>query len=818
MVGKLTNKHINFSDSIVMKELEKIAIKDKLIKIETDEYNLESFASDDNILKETGDVFIDAISLASSLRKKGYIQQAKLLEKRALEYKSEVSDSEEDNIYNWWEETGESLLEHAHKTDSNEPLPSSNDYGRIEDELLAQKRILDTVYHEPTGKVGYDKKKLIDEINKIAQEGEEYVPAEKKEQELTSNLISSVDNLVSYYDQSIGHLKSLPKPKLKLDKSNVENLEKIASILNANIDPEIILQTKIYITRSKELAKAKQYIQIIKEKIESDKTTNVPEGYISLPGVSKVVNYLNNISKELRLNIALNPSKTEKVNVVNNFLNKIELKINNIYKNAKNTFSKLDSLAASRNSLYIKAISKIDKFHEASANLRKVVDHFSEDNYFSPEEMASVYQYLADIGRNYKIINSINENTIKPFANYLSLVYPSNQEKYQNIVNKISTNFEKYDKQKENIKSYIKKMGGVLNEPLSVVNKAIKGFDSYKNNINAAASIFRKISEDENIRIRDPQKSRKAANAANLLRVMYSKASNLTDESTFGDLLSELRSIDGVDNSDVPATPEAFFNKTVEYLEDAKQAASNYNIKTSSDNYVLKTAGLSDLTSDLAGDSGAAPAGGTISTQRGGGKGRYTSKSKRSDKLKDRIAGMQAMQEDFSVFASSEDIRVGRDPKVIDAIDTAKGDLKGANPDGVWGPNTQASLESIQRHIETNPILKSKINKKLHTKQPSKSESDSQVMKNVNNNIVILAHAQALLGDPKYKKFLSSAISASGYDMIPTTYTPPVEGNEDSFMPDKNGIRISAKNLLSLGTLKGYLDSKGYNPISAEGI
>jgi hypothetical protein len=197
------------------------------------------------------------------------------------------------------------------------------------------------------------------------------------------------------------------------------------------------------------------------------------------------------------------------------------------------------------------------------------------------------------------------------------------------------------------------------------------------------------------------------------------------------------------------------------------------------------------------------------------GTGGYSAPKKISKGLEHNIQVMQSLQENFAVYARTLDIKEDRETGIEKAVHTAKPDVKGANADGKWGPNTQASLETIQKYIDNSKVLKDKINKKLHTAQPAAGESESEINKNVINNVKILTKSQALLGDPKYAKHLSQVIKDSNFDSIPKFLQDPNESDPDSFMPVEGGISISSRQLSSLGGLKVYLNNNGYTPMGS---
>lgn len=150
----MTLKHkSNFSDSSVMRELERKEVNKDEYKIslaarqisQTKSEQMVKTASND--LVPTDSLFGDLINLAIGLRERGMVKQAEELEQKVSNYKIA-----ETHLYHVHDESGDDLLNHAHKDGEVTIAPSSKGYGVIETTQSAAKKIKDIVLKAPTGK------------------------------------------------------------------------------------------------------------------------------------------------------------------------------------------------------------------------------------------------------------------------------------------------------------------------------------------------------------------------------------------------------------------------------------------------------------------------------------------------------------------------------------------------------------------------------------------------------------------------------------------------------------------------------------------
>ena len=150
----MTLKHIDFKDSEVMRELEKLAIDDGTMDVEVEEVVKQASAIKKVSYEATDNLTADIMKLADGLRDKGYSEKADALEKRFV-----LCKQAETHLYKVFEEDGEDLLEFAHP--EGEVQLGTSEYGKIETTLTEAKKIREIVNKVPTGKLA---KKVVDLI------------------------------------------------------------------------------------------------------------------------------------------------------------------------------------------------------------------------------------------------------------------------------------------------------------------------------------------------------------------------------------------------------------------------------------------------------------------------------------------------------------------------------------------------------------------------------------------------------------------------------------------------------------------------------
>lgn len=793
MAIKVVQKNISLSDSIVMKEYEKIAVKKNLIE-RKNVPQIEKKTS--NKLSFTGDVFFDAISLASALREKGFNKQAESLEKTALEYKK--AQTEKANEYTWWKETGDSFLSDAHKADDFTPIPSSNGYGVVEDELEKHKKILNTLVN-PTGKQA----NIISELNKIAQE---YRDPQKKRSEEMSEFLGLVHSVVSKYDQSIGLLRSFPKPGLKFNSENKNNIPAIIQVLGMKEINERLLSMIDYILTkdgNKLLGSLDNACANMEKAIAaSEKAPGVPKDKVSLYMAKDSVAVFNSIAEKLGVPNNSIPIGVQDIALVRNNINVVKRTRDILYGEIAKFRQTAQEMSAQKNAAYDKAVSKIHELHRASANLKSIVDKTSADQYLSTEEQASIMEYINDLDKNMQYLNSIRRKDIESFVSYLVAAFPTGAKKYSQILNEFDKDFEYVVSTSETIKADMKEFGGLLNAPIGAVKEVVKGFDGWRGNLAQARAILDKIASDDRLLVDFGTQVNIARDASQKIGQMLDVSGNIDDSNTFGDLIAALRNIEGISKRDAPANPRELLATTGYVLDLANRINQEvYGKKAASiiPRTITKTA---DLIGNLESVSGGGKPQGPVQTRspRAPSGGRTTTPAK-SQKTKQIIAMMQQRCVEFASYMYN---RSEGDPKMkelaAEVMNTAKKQFQGANPDGVWGDNTKNALTAAKKYIETDPDLKS-ISAPIMSQYPA-GESDANIISIAEKNISYLNKALALAGNPLYTKYLD--IGDLIYDRLPKTIEDNLLEAEVNFIP------LKSENLVNLYVLKRYLEANGF--------
>jgi len=142
-------KHVKFNDSIVMRELERQALKKGTFVPETKDIiktaSISKYAS-------TGDILLDLVHLAQGLREKGLVKEAKSLEEKMFVYKKASSQYQEE-------------LDKAHP-DGDVKMVDGGDLADVETLESQHEKMLSIVKKDPTGKQA----ELINNILKAAQD------------------------------------------------------------------------------------------------------------------------------------------------------------------------------------------------------------------------------------------------------------------------------------------------------------------------------------------------------------------------------------------------------------------------------------------------------------------------------------------------------------------------------------------------------------------------------------------------------------------------------------------------------------------------
>ena len=159
----MTFKHITFSDSPIMRSLERVAREKGLVKPESLKKEASSFVKKSH--KTSNNLMQDLMTLCAGLRDKGYDDYAEELESHVLAYKFAAQDA------------GEKMIQNSHPEGSPKlDVLGDSVVENIIDQHLA---MLKVVNKEPTGKLSTASDIL--KAVKIALAEEPEIPFDKNE-------------------------------------------------------------------------------------------------------------------------------------------------------------------------------------------------------------------------------------------------------------------------------------------------------------------------------------------------------------------------------------------------------------------------------------------------------------------------------------------------------------------------------------------------------------------------------------------------------------------------------------------------------------
>lgn len=207
----MTLKHISFYDSLVMRELEKQAVKNNSAptpKLESIIKSAKINSSKAKFYLPTGDLFADLVRLSEGLRQKGFIDTAEVLESKILAYKQASTEYIDE-------------LSAAHPDGDASMGEASEGLGDVETLESAHNKILEVVKKQPTGKQASAK------ISNILQASEEILGIKKKAQDGEGE---SVEDLFS------GRTSSKIALIAEINEIIARQFTKISSLLKTDID------------------------------------------------------------------------------------------------------------------------------------------------------------------------------------------------------------------------------------------------------------------------------------------------------------------------------------------------------------------------------------------------------------------------------------------------------------------------------------------------------------------------------------------------------------------------------------------------------
>lgn len=132
--------HKKLSESVVMKEFEKVAIAKNMVKVSESSITKEASAS----YQPSNNLIDDMLTLAKGLRSRGFEKDASSLEEKVLSYKLA-----ETHLYRAIDEDAEDMLEFAHPKKNKIQFEAQNGDGEVEDTLSQHKKIIDIVNKQP---------------------------------------------------------------------------------------------------------------------------------------------------------------------------------------------------------------------------------------------------------------------------------------------------------------------------------------------------------------------------------------------------------------------------------------------------------------------------------------------------------------------------------------------------------------------------------------------------------------------------------------------------------------------------------------------
>lgn len=153
----MTFKHIKFSNSPVMRELERLSISKGEFKPEV---VVKEVAMKKVSFVPTNDLDNDILKLAEGLRSKGFEKDAEALEAKFVLYKEAGT-----HLYRAIDEDGDDLIDFAHP--DGEVRVGDSEHGVVETLLTGHKKMLDVVNKAPTGKFAKAANELVEDVGGI---------------------------------------------------------------------------------------------------------------------------------------------------------------------------------------------------------------------------------------------------------------------------------------------------------------------------------------------------------------------------------------------------------------------------------------------------------------------------------------------------------------------------------------------------------------------------------------------------------------------------------------------------------------------------
>ena len=758
----MTYKHIGFSDSIVMKELEKVAYRTNLVQNDPEQ---EKVATK---LTTTDDLFLDTITLATALRDNGFVKQAEKLEEKVLQYKIASKD---DDKYNWWQETGSSLIDYSHQVDDYEEIPSAKGDGVVENQNEIHKILEDVLKHQPTGKVGSQNKEIVVmAINALGQDQ-------------TATLIKELNDSKKSAIEAIQEFKKDLNGKKDFDVLKVDDSTEKKIFANNIIFEKLPEAERTDITwQINNLNYVKGEIDYFKKMSNSD--TNVFIDWVlsadfnnrfinptfNNVGFLNLKNQVSNLVKNLRkkivdltanpgsemplYNIPASATNKQQQQDINTQLNPVKQKVSSdldnyyikLYNVAQKSNNKIKNiLESAKNDIFNTINSKIEKIENLEFKNITLDPVISTNENFS-KILVKIQQYKFDEKNGPLILDIlIEDNMYKPVENDIN--------NFSNKVIQLENFTSTFAKKFEISSIYIEKTSNIVSNLRKLSNLLISNSQESKEmEIQKLITLYTNVLEA--LSKNDSEKQfyfNRAYNKKNVDANFVMKDLDAADKGIKSDIAAWSKKL-GIN---IQVVESSFFNSK-ELIKIGQWISVGPGTTSGS----TKSQSVSQSVSGVASPGGSSQ----ISTREG-------------SEVATAVVEMQKMIIEYGKFANIQSI-----------INLAK--------DGAWGPKTTAALSEIKKNISYNV-------KKAGEIREQKPEEKNIIIETANFNKDIMIKALVLSGDTRYS---ISEVFGSYIDIIPLSMS-----DNTIELGVNDGIMLTLNDLQSLGSLKNLLDKNYFS-------
>ena len=836
-------KHISFSESIVMHELEKIARDKNLIEEDLFIPTLKKKAS--NKLVESDDLFVDTLSLASALRDKGFMKQAASLEEKAILFKQAYNNGEqpveerverEKYLYNTGLGTG--ILENAHQVLDLPKLQSTINEGHIETIEEINKIMVDSTKKAPTGKLGQNdfSRNLVAlaeaALNKKAQDGSSQNAGEgpatvaPAKAPTAKDYVTGAGGSVGGGSTNVDESKITPGAAASTSINPGSSSTQDPDQINKNIDTEIISANQDFNTTVQNFTKLSQ-------------------------AALGVQNFLGTSDDDIIKSIYTRASKKDDIAsfYYETIAPKISQEVGADFAAFYNQYSRV------MNSLQAQGLSN---FQASEQNINAVLNLPADIKSLFGMQNLTLNEFNQDVGRQKGIIEGINSKINEFSAKYkkaLELIKNGQSVYVKGLSAKISPYLlnlnESLKEIKEiNTKDYLNIINSLTKQEVAIkalgsgspklielilLLGAVAGNNAAINssyiNIGATHTALkdkiqqhplgkalwsRPVNQTDTQRMTEAianynlaKEALKTANLDDVLSVTQEVEANIKEaqqilsaissSSNYFELFKNLGSVQTVSPRTTASSIDALINSHVNMakknLSDAKsfkQASLNTPFVKKADPKDIKPSSVTPKTTGV----------GQVSPG---------TKSIKSDEVKGMQLHCQQVGEQIRNFLAGNGNFVlngqtinkktpGVDLKGID--NTAKQTNQGADKDGTWGPATESSLTKI------NSLMKIAGITDCYAKRPLAGESEKTINTRAAENSKLLMQLLIAINPREYAQYSESAFANRYLDKLPLIITKDDKIDKE----DDTGIILKFTHFNSLYSLKNYLQSKTFNP------